>query len=715
MANGNDYPGDPTAPDDRMVARMTYAGQQRDQCIFANGARVVYRHDGAGRIIEIAHSDSNASLLAIQYLYDAASNVRVRNDVLPTGPRTERFAYDSLYRLANEFKPDTTEDFDLSNFGPASALLANPIPNRQSAMTTLIGSLGLPQTLVTFDYDLVGNRDIERTADGTSIDYEANSLDQYISRNGTNYTYDANGNLNDDQERMCTYDSLNRLVIVKEKNGNELTNFWHDALGRRILERINGKATQLICDGNNVIEEYRDGNLFAQYIFDDGVDSLLQIAAEKRDHWYHTDIVGSVRLLTEGTGANVAQYDYSPFGAFEKETNKTIYNPWGYTARRFNPSLRSYDYRAREYNPQTGRFFQRDPAEMIDGTNLYKYTENNPLSYIDPFGLERDEAQLASNIALITETLISEGIARGIEDILTTGRLKYQEVLTQETLNKISYERIANKPKYEYNGRIRETYTQGADTKKIRAQINNYHRAGIWPRIFRGAGTGLVFATEGWRRYVKGEGLVHGTVGTIATASTAIATTTKVFKNSRVSGWGSLVVSAVDIAANYFDAPEEFTDATGFAASSTVVGIASQGVSDFVDTSALLLGEPSTINEANSMIHRQATSSTPAAGYSLIGMSIFGGNSDSFWRGGWGAKSDLSRFVGSREDTGFFSSVGESTSDRAIRVSNKVGGGTLGDILAVPSVTPGAGILMEAAVDNNRAAFRGLNIILKSL
>jgi RHS repeat-associated protein len=397
LSNGNDYRGSPNFPAVRPIAQMKYAGQQRDQCLFDNGANTAYRHDGAGRVIEIAHSDPNAPLLAIQYLYDAASNVRIRNDVLPTGPSTERFAYDSLYRLAHEFKPDTTEIFDFSSFGISSVELANPLPDRQSAITTLIGSLELPQIPTTYDYDLVGNRDLERTANGISIDYDPSQLDQYISRNGTNYSHDTNGNLKLEktvgQQRFSTYDSLNRLVQVStdEAGIDKIAAFWHDALGRRILEISGGNITQLICDGDDVIAEYRDGGLFAQYVFDDGIDRPLHIAAEGVDHRYHADLVGSVRLLTDDNGDSPASYRYAPFGELIDAIGDNIFNPWRYTGRRFEFELETYNYRARQYDPQIGRFVQRDPEGMVDGTNLFTYTMNDPMGYNDPLGMSRGE------------------------------------------------------------------------------------------------------------------------------------------------------------------------------------------------------------------------------------------------------------------------------------------------------------------------------------
>jgi len=68
-----------------------------------------------------------------------------------------------------------------------------------------------------------------------------------------------------------------------------------------------------------------------------------------------------------------------------------VKNPFGYTGQRKFRDNRSYDFmwyfKNRIYKPDLGRFLQRDPAGYVDGINLYAYVKNNPLRYLDTFGL----------------------------------------------------------------------------------------------------------------------------------------------------------------------------------------------------------------------------------------------------------------------------------------------------------------------------------------
>ncbi len=42
-------------------------------------------------------------------------------------------------------------------------------------------------------------------------------------------------------------------------------------------------------------------------------------------------------------------------------------------------------------DPRIGRFITQDPLGMIDGPNLYAYVNNNPINWIDPYGLEKEK------------------------------------------------------------------------------------------------------------------------------------------------------------------------------------------------------------------------------------------------------------------------------------------------------------------------------------
>jgi hypothetical protein len=52
-------------------------------------------------------------------------------------------------------------------------------------------------------------------------------------------------------------------------------------------------------------------------------------------------------------------------------------------------------YRARYYNPTTGRFLSEDPIGFAGGMNLYEYAANNPMRFKDPFGRCPDSGPLS--------------------------------------------------------------------------------------------------------------------------------------------------------------------------------------------------------------------------------------------------------------------------------------------------------------------------------
>ncbi len=89
---------------------------------------------------------------------------------------------------------------------------------------------------------------------------------------------------------------------------------------------------------------------------------------------------------THDSGNIATSYEYDSFG--NPTTTGNITSPYSFTGREYDPESGLYYYRARYYNPQTGRFISEDPIGFDSGDiNLYRYVNNSPLNYTDPSGL----------------------------------------------------------------------------------------------------------------------------------------------------------------------------------------------------------------------------------------------------------------------------------------------------------------------------------------
>jgi RHS repeat-associated protein len=70
-----------------------------------------------------------------------------------------------------------------------------------------------------------------------------------------------------------------------------------------------------------------------------------------------------------------------------------------------------YNY-YRYYDPKIGRYLRADPIGIAGGVNLYAYVLNNPLNYIDPYGLISGGAgsALGNTISFIGGTIVGIGL-----------------------------------------------------------------------------------------------------------------------------------------------------------------------------------------------------------------------------------------------------------------------------------------------------------------
>ncbi|EFX59878.1 hypothetical protein DAPPUDRAFT_346670, partial [Daphnia pulex] len=102
-------------------------------------------------------------------------------------------------------------------------------------------------------------------------------------------------------------------------------------------------------------------------------------------HSVWTDHSGSIRLVLKD-GQVVAAYDYLPYGqlmrSYGNDPAAGIF--YRYTGQEWDQETGLYNYHARLYDPDIGRFYQPDPREQY--FSPYKYVGNSPVSLIDPDG-----------------------------------------------------------------------------------------------------------------------------------------------------------------------------------------------------------------------------------------------------------------------------------------------------------------------------------------
>ena len=218
---------------------------------------------------------------------------------------------------------------------------------------------------------------------------------QWWSETVLGIVIDANGNtVSDASGKSYTWDFENRLTqaIVPGTNGGTTT-FKYDPFGRRIQKSGPLGTTNYLYDGDweNVIEEVDStGTVVARYAQEEsGLDLPLSEFRSGAASYYQQDGVNSVTSLSNPGGALANTYTYDAFGKRTASTG-TLTNPFQYTAREFDPETGIYEYRARYYDQNLGRFLSEDPVGFTNGTyNLYDYVSGDPVDFNDPSGNKR--------------------------------------------------------------------------------------------------------------------------------------------------------------------------------------------------------------------------------------------------------------------------------------------------------------------------------------
>ena len=143
---------------------------------------------------------------------------------------------------------------------------------------------------------------------------------------------------------------------------------------------------------HNVLMEADTNGLPVRYYIWGARGLLAQVETNGAVYYFHADEQGSTLALTDTNGAVVAEYAYSPYGEVLDQTGG-VETPYtfggGYGAYHEGGSL--YYIKARYYEADLRRWLSKDPIGLSGGLNLYTFCRNNPVNFIDPWGLCEDQ------------------------------------------------------------------------------------------------------------------------------------------------------------------------------------------------------------------------------------------------------------------------------------------------------------------------------------
>jgi RHS repeat-associated protein len=289
---------------------------------------------------------------------------------------------------------------------------------------------------VAWSYDAYGNRLSESFSGTSSVAVPAGSLAQYNANNQVSYTnllgtglsYDAAGNVTQDNANTYLYDAEGRVCAVKNEpvaGTYIITGYRYDAEGTRVAK---GNLSSPSCGSGFAAQE--------QYLLGPGTEQVTELTGS--GGWKHSNVYGGGELLatydlkglhfelSDWQGTKRVQTD--PLGQVEESC---ISLPFGdglsctptvlttsddateqhFTGKEHDTESGNEYFEARYLSSTLGRFLTPDWAAKPTSVpyasfgdpqtlNLYSYVENGPLNRVDAEGHANQMMGLDETIAL---------------------------------------------------------------------------------------------------------------------------------------------------------------------------------------------------------------------------------------------------------------------------------------------------------------------------
>ncbi|WP_053213270.1 RHS repeat-associated core domain-containing protein [Pseudomonas sp. Q12-87] len=395
-----------------IVKDLVYnASGQVESQVAGNGvvSRAVF-DPASGRLTSLSASVSASILQDLHYSYDAVGNVtQIEDRAQPARfgsnqrvDATCKFAYDSLYQLTRATGRE------------AAGLTGNP--SLPAFGRVPFDAQQLFQFTEHYEYDAGGNliqlRHVRDRNNYTRTLHIAANSNRLLSWNKAAH-FDANGNsqvLHPGRAlEWTTRNQLASVTLVQRADGqHDLERYSYDSAGQRVRKiQVTHASTvthtrevrylpglEIHTRQNERLEviTLQAGRCSVRYLhWTQGRPAGI---ASNQLRYSLEDHLGSSSLELDDEGWLISQESYLPYGgtawAASRSAVEADYRTIRYSGKERDASGLYY-YGQRYYAPWLQRWISPDPAGAVDGLNLYCMVGNNPMRFIDPSGLMRDE------------------------------------------------------------------------------------------------------------------------------------------------------------------------------------------------------------------------------------------------------------------------------------------------------------------------------------
>jgi len=319
--------------------------------------------------INAVNGGTTLQSIAYDYAYGTANNgnINVMNNLKNTA-RSQSYMYDSLNRLTHAWS--TT----LSGTAPGAwdiNYLLDPWGNMTNRVpSTSFSNSPAPDNFIN----------------------TVNTNNQLVSQ----VNYDTAGNSIFDGNHHYAFDAENRVYML-DNSGSQ--NYVYDPEGRRVGKR--GTSNDVVYwygAGSTPLLITNDAGVPTTEYYFFGSERVAQReinGSSSTLRYYLGDNIGSTSLLINADGSIYSEDDYYPYGKEHCISGACSFMEFKYTGKERDSESGLDYFGARYFASSMGRWVSTDPKgislrHLLNPQKLNKYTYvlNNPLTLVDPNGME---------------------------------------------------------------------------------------------------------------------------------------------------------------------------------------------------------------------------------------------------------------------------------------------------------------------------------------